>query len=312
MLGLIIGLVIGVTVARGTGTAAVAAAPQGGAAPQGAPAGDPHAVGGMDSVSAQMAELRRRLDANPEDAEAHARLGELFLEANMAERAHEALHRALDLAKDDAPLLTRIAAGLARTGPPDEAMRAAERALALERNAPQPAELAARIAVHSLADPVRAERAIGELKRRAPDAPVVAELEKELATMREVLDAAAARPSDYEAQLRAANFLYDHGRWPDAERTYRRALELRGGDPNVITDLGMTMLNQGRAREALAQFEEAQRRDPQHWQSALNGVVVSLDLGDAASARGWLARLKAARPEHPAIPQFEQRIAAGG
>ncbi len=81
------------------------------------------------------------------------------------------------------------------------------------------------------------------------------------------------------------------------------------GDPDVVTDLGITLFRQGRGREALAQFEEAQRRNPKHWQSALNGVVVALNINDPAAARNWLARLKATNPEHPMIPQFEQQLA---
>jgi tetratricopeptide (TPR) repeat protein len=321
VLGLIIGLVIGYGLFAGGGAVAapaqVQAPPSGGGMPPGTgqpgggmpPGADPHAMGGDASVGARMTALRERLDRNPNDVDALVSLGELFLAANMRERAHEPLHKALDLVGPDAAMLTRIAVGLAQSGTPDEGMKAAERALAADRTNPAPAEIATQIAIRGLADLEKAEAMLAELKRRAPTSPNIEELSDEVGRTRRTLADAAAKPADYDAQVRAGNFLFDVGRWAESEQAYRRALTLRPGDPDVVTDLGIAIFRQGRGAEALVQFDEAHRRDPRHWQSALNAIVVALDMNDTATAKTWLARLKATNPQHPLIPQFDQQLA---
>ncbi len=223
VLGLVIGLVVGYGVFQGASAPAVQAQapggmgtgpagggmPPGGGAPGGgmAPGSDPHAVGGDASVSAKMAVLRQRLDKNPDDVAALVELGELFLAANMAERAHEPLHKALDLAGPDAALLTRLAAGLAQSGTPDEGWEAAERAMAADRANPAAAEIAAQIAIRGLADPAKAETALAELRRRAPGSPVAQQLADELNKTQGVLREAASRPTDYDAQVKAFKYI---------------------------------------------------------------------------------------------------------
>lgn len=310
IVGLVLGLMIGLAImaARSSGggvTATTGGQPAGSGAPGGAPASDPHETGG---VSAQLAALRQRLDKNPDDVGALVELGELFLTANMSERAHEPLHRALTLVGNDPKLLGRLAIGLWRSGTPDEGLEAARRALAADPSSPQAAEIAAQIAIRGLGDPQLGEQALAELKRRAPESATYTALSQELRDQRTIIEDAARKPDDYEAQIAAANKLYDLGRWAESEARYRRALALRGGDPNVLTDLGFVIYQQGRAPEALEQLEEAYRRDPKHWQSAFNGVVVSLQSRDQAAARTWLERLRTANPQHPAIPQFERQL----
>lgn len=130
------------------------------------------------------------------------------------------------------------------------------------------------------------------------------------ARLGQFLNAAQARPNDYQAQLQAGNVLFDAHRWAEAEAAYRKALALRPGDPNVMTDLGVTLFEQGRHDEALRQFEESLAKKPDHWQAAYNGVVVNKARGDLERARAWLARLKRINPNVPQIAEFERDLGA--
>jgi Tfp pilus assembly protein PilF len=97
--------------------------------------------------------------------------------------------------------------------------------------------------------------------------------------------------------------------WPAAEEAYRRALRIKDGDPNVITDFGTTLLRQNRTEEALQEFDRALAKNPAQWQAALHGTLASLAMGDAKRARIWLDRFKSSAPQHPAIGDLEQQLA---
>ena len=312
VLGLFLGLLFGVLVSRPEALgAAPAATPVPPSAMTSGAGADPHAVGGMESVTTQLAAFRQRLQANPNDVESLVGIGELYLQANMRDRALEALGKAASLAGNDAMALTRIAAALAIARESRTAFDLARRAMTLEQRAPEPAELATNIALKGLADPVAATETLAEMRRRAPSSPAVIELERQLDAVKRVFQTAAERPNDPSAQIALGNVLYDAGRWPDAEAAYRRALAAGSEDANAITDLGFVLSEQGKTEDALKHFDLALQKNPQQWQAALNGTVVSLNTGDRDRARAWLGRLKTINPQHPSIPQFEQQVAAG-
>ncbi len=308
VLGILIGVIFGVVLSRpdlaGAGTAAAA---------RPAPAtatGDPHADSGMGAVSARLAELRDRLAKNPKDGGALVELGEMYLGANMRVEALDAFHRGAAFAADDPAYLTRAAAGIAQVGYPREALADARRAMSLDPRFAPAAEVATMIALRGLGDLDAAEASLAELKKRAPGSPNVARLSEELARTRKIVDDARQNPGDYEAQVAAGNYLFDAGRWSDAELAYRRALAVKDGDPNVITDMGITLLRQDKLKDAVAQFERALGKNPRQWQAALFGTEASLTAKDAVQARAWLERLKRLSPDRPEIEQFEQQLAA--
>ncbi len=272
--------------------------------------GDPHADSGMGAVSARLAELHARLDKNPKDGGALVEMGEMFLGANKRGEALDSFRRGASLAQDDPAYLTRAAAGIAQTGDPRGALAAARRAMTLDPRFAPAAEVATLIALRGLGDLDAAEASLAELKKRAPGSPSVARLSEELARTRKIVDDARQKPGDYEAQVAAGNYLFDAGRWSDAESAYRRALAVKDGDPNVITDMGITLLRQDKLKDAVAQFERALAKNPGQWQAALFGTEASLTAKDPVQARAWLERLKRLSPDRPEIEQFEQELAA--
>jgi Tfp pilus assembly protein PilF len=319
VIGIIIGLIFGVIATRpdvAGGAPKTASAPAPAPAPAGMPpgdaaGGDPHAGGGMGSVSNALSELRTRLDKNPNDVEALVSLGEMFLQANMRDRAAEPFERAANLVGNNGQLAARAAGGLAAAGDPTRALALARKAMDLDKAAPGPAEVATRVAL-VLGDIDGARASLEEFRRRAtnvPDAAQIAgQLGSELDRVRGVVEAGKNKPNDYAAQVALGNLEYDAARWAGAEAAYKRALAVRADDPNVMTDYGIVLYQLNRPEEALRQFENALAKNPSFVNAAVNGVVVAASTGDKTRGRAWLSRLKAIAPQHPAIAQFEERL----
>ena len=93
----------------------------------------------------------------------------------------------------------------------------------------------------------------------------------EVTALREAIE---RDPDDADAILRLANLSFDIQRWERAGELYARYLELRPGDPDVLTDLGITLRARGEFARALELFREAQAKVENHWQSRYNEVVV--------------------------------------
>jgi tetratricopeptide (TPR) repeat protein len=123
--------------------------------------------------------------------------------------------------------------------------------------------------------------------------------------------AATAKPDDYDALVQLGNAAYDAHEYAQAIEAYERALKVRPGDPNVMTDLGTAYRNEGKLDEALVLFRKARAADPTHWQSLYNEVVVlALDKHEHDAADAALARLKKEHPGLPAIETLERQIGA--
>jgi len=75
-------------------------------------------------------------------------------------------------------------------------------------------------------------------------------------------------------------------------QAYARALELNPNDPNVLTDQGVMFRALGFFDKALANFEKANKLNPQHLQSLYNsGIVYAVDMKQPAKARPILERV---------------------
>lgn len=110
-------------------------------------------------------------------------------------------------------------------------------------------------------------------------------------------------PNNYEHLVQAGNLLYDLNNFLRAREYYERAIAIRDDSPDVLTDLGVCYRETGSPQKALELFDKAADRDPEHWQSRYNAVVVRLfDLNDAAGAQAELAKLK--KINNPRIPDL--------
>jgi len=111
-------------------------------------------------------------------------------------------------------------------------------------------------------------------------------------------------PKNREAWVQLGNDYFDTQQRQKSIEAYARALELRGDDPNVLTDQGVMFRETGAFDQAIANFQKANKVDPKHVQSLFNlGVVYASDKRDAdRAAAAWRKVIEVA----PASPQAEQ------
>ncbi|HQQ78926.1 MAG TPA: tetratricopeptide repeat protein, partial [Thermoanaerobaculia bacterium] len=123
------------------------------------------------------------------------------------------------------------------------------------------------------------------------------------------LEAAAAKePGNYALLVQLGNTAYDVESWQKAVDAYERALKVQGGDPNVMTDLGVAYRNVGNGTKALEYFGKALAKDPAHWPAAFNqAVVYGIDRGDKAKAKEILVKIK---KEHPEVKSIDGLLAS--
>lgn len=116
--------------------------------------------------------------------------------------------------------------------------------------------------------------------------------------------AVARNPKDHAAAVALGNAYYDQHRFADAEKAYRRALDLGAPGPDVRVDYGTCLFYQNRAKEAVAQYEAALKVDPKHINARINLGMAFQALGQPEKAAAvWSEALSLA-----ADPVTRQRI----
>ena len=125
--------------------------------------------------------------------------------------------------------------------------------------------------------------------------------------------AAIATPESYDILVQLGNAAYDANDPKQAVEAYEKALALKDGDPNVMTDLGVSYRNLGNVDRALALFDRALAASPDHWQAKYNKVVVyAFDKKDKAKAAALLAELRKEHPDIPALEALSKEMGSGG
>ena len=116
-------------------------------------------------------------------------------------------------------------------------------------------------------------------------------------------------PQDADAFVRLANLYHDGGMWDQAIGYYERALELRPGTPDLLTDMGVCFRGRKDFARALELFQRANELEPAHWQSLFNVVVVAaFDLGRFDQARATLEKLEAMEPTPPNLAELRRAV----
>lgn len=116
-------------------------------------------------------------------------------------------------------------------------------------------------------------------------APMVnpADLNTRIAEMEKVV---AQDPKNVQAWITLGNDYFDANNPQKSVQAYDKALALNPNDPNVLTDQGVMFRALGFYDKALANFEKANRLNPQHLQSLYNmGIVQAVDMKQPAKAR---------------------------
>jgi Flp pilus assembly protein TadD len=119
----------------------------------------------------------------------------------------------------------------------------------------------------------------------------------------------ADNPEDADAVLTLANLNFEIRNWTGSRDLYLRYLALRPGDPDVMTDLGVSYRNLGEPQQALQQFRQARADNADHWISLFNEVVVlAFDLADYPAAEQQMAELRRLQPSNPDVDRLAAEI----
>ncbi len=150
----------------------------------------------------------------------------------------------------------------------------------------------------------------GEAPPGAPAAGPAAANGPAAAEVQQLQAALQQNPDDADVIRRLADLNFDIQNWTRAQELYARYLEIRPGDPNVMTDLGISLRESRQYDQALALFDKAQEIDPRHWQSYYNEVVVlAFDLKRFDEADQSLARLRELQPGNPNVARLAEAVA---
>jgi tetratricopeptide (TPR) repeat protein len=104
---------------------------------------------------------------------------------------------------------------------------------------------------------------------------------------RKKLEATARdEPANLVTLVELGNAYFDSNRYPQAIDTYKKAIALDQGNPDVRTDLGIMYRAVKDYDGAIREFKEAARQDLKHKNSRFNlGIVLQMDMKDMARAQ---------------------------
>jgi adenylate cyclase len=243
----------------------------------------------------------RALDAGAQ--EVHEAIGRLRLATGDAAEAEAAYRRALAIVPNSPDALVGLASALAAAGRVDEAERSYERAIAV-----QPRYVASHIALGSFlfnrgrnVDAIRAYERATELAPDNPDAFNNLGVARMLAGDFERAGRAFERSLAIEPRRGGysnyGSVQYYLGRYADAEKLFRRAIELAPSDHRLWGNLADTLRIGGRPaeardayRRALALADGELAVNPRHAVNQAQAAYYAVELGDVERARRGIAQ----------------------
>ena len=118
------------------------------------------------------------------------------------------------------------------------------------------------------------------------------------------------RPDDYGALVQLGNAYFDSNKYEDAEKAYTKALAKKPDDVDVRTDLGLTFVfrDEPNYDRAIQEFNKVLEQNPNHIQALQNLTVAYTKKPDAAKASATLARLESVDPTNASIPKLKEEI----
>ncbi|HEV7503368.1 MAG TPA: hypothetical protein VGS07_00480 [Thermoanaerobaculia bacterium] len=117
-------------------------------------------------------------------------------------------------------------------------------------------------------------------------------------------------PNDANAVRRLADLNFEIRNWKRAQELYGHYLELKPGDPDVMTDLGISYRETAEFDKSLQLFQAVHKAAPDHWKSYFNEVVVlAFDLKKPAEAKAPLEKLQQMQPGNPDVVRLADAVA---
>jgi len=121
--------------------------------------------------------------------------------------------------------------------------------------------------------------------------------------------AAKIKPDDFDLLVKLGNTYYDLQRFGEAARWYEQALKIKA-DPMVQNDLGLTyyLRSPRDLDQAIANFRAALKSNPRHEQALQNLTLALIEKGEKAEAAASLKQLEQVNPKNPAIADLRSRL----
>lgn len=116
-------------------------------------------------------------------------------------------------------------------------------------------------------------------------------------------------PKNREAWVQLGNLYFDGNEPVKSVEAYSKALEIKGDDPNILTDQGVMFRKLGWFDKAIENFSKAQEIAPGHKQSLFNmGIVYRYDLQDFGKATETWQKYLDRFPADPASQQVKLEL----
>lgn len=123
----------------------------------------------------------------------------------------------------------------------------------------------------------------------------------------------AQDPKNLNAWITLGNDYFDTEQTQKSINAYGKALEIEPNNPNVLTDQGIMFRKIGWYDKALANFEKANRLDPNHLQSLYNaGLVYVVDLKQPEKAAMYWNRYLQSDSSSPTAMQIKGMMGQSG
>lgn len=118
------------------------------------------------------------------------------------------------------------------------------------------------------------------------------------------------KPNDFDLLVRLGDSTFDLQRYEDAAKWYEQALKIKPDDTTVRMDLGLTFyLRSPRELDrAIEIYRIALKSNPRHEKTLQNLTQALIDKGDKSAAAVALKQLEQVNPGNPALAQFRSRL----
>ena len=130
-----------------------------------------------------------------------------------------------------------------------------------------------------------------------------------MARVQELTKKIKQNPRDFDSVVELANLNFDQKNYTDAINLYKKALEIRPDALNVHTDMGTAMFYQNRFDDAIAEFQQILKADPNNAQALFNlGVTMLHGKNDPKRAIEYWERMVETNPDHPQAAFVKEQI----
>ncbi|MBT9612381.1 MAG: PEP-CTERM system TPR-repeat protein PrsT [Burkholderiales bacterium] len=264
-------------------------------------------------LKAAVIELKNALQKNPENVEARALLGKLYIKQGDPGSAEKELRKAIQLGKDKSQLLPELGQALLQQGQFQKVIDE------IQAPAGAPPLLRARILVQrgnaylSLGQQDKAKASMEEARTLAPDLAevysglaVLAMVEQKDDETTALIDTAIAKdPQRTTSWLMKGDWLQAKGKPEEAVGAYQSALKADSRSVQAHSKLASVYLSQGKFDAARQEAAAIKKLDPQHLEGKFLSARIDFQQKNYTAARDTLQEILKAVPNHvPSMTLF--------